>query len=147
MTRGAKFLTAGLIASLVLNILTLTLVAGLDPPTNTTINRTIVGQPGPQGPMGFSGLQGMPGIGMVGERGQPGLSIIGPKGETGAKGEQGEKGDTGPAGEQGIQGEQGNDGRTTEIRKNPVNGNIERRYVGEVFWTVLLKKCEYQGTC
>lgn len=112
-------------------------------PVNRTVTSTqiVQGQPGPIGRMGFSGKDG--------------LSIVGPQGPSGdtvVNTIQGPQGPPGPAGESiigppGPEGGKGADARNLELRKNPVNGNIEQRYTGEFSWKVLLKQCEYQGTC
>lgn len=57
------------------------------------------------------------------------------------------KGDPGVKGDQGPQGLAGKDGREIELRKNLLTGDLEWRYVGDDFWTVLFRKCDFMETC
>jgi hypothetical protein len=41
----------------------------------------------------------------------------------------------------------GTNGKTPQIQKNSITGNLEWRLTGEVFWKPLYKKCEIQNNC
>lgn len=86
---------------------------------------------------GVNGADGLPGASIIGPPGPAGTTVVGPKGESGAKGEDGQ------AGQDAI----GEPGREVEMRSNPLNGDIEWRYVGDDSWQLLMKKCELSGTC
>lgn len=80
-----------------------------------------------------------------GKNGANGTS--GTNGANGSNGTSGLAGANGVDGKDGKDGEQGAPGREVELRVNPKNGNLEWRYVGELSWTRLLKKCDIQGNC
>lgn len=63
--------------------------------------------------------------------GEGGIAII-PKPKDGKDGQNGADGFSPPA---------------LQIRKNTATGDIEQKNTGDTIWTVLLKKCDYQGTC
>lgn len=93
----------------VVDLTTVTPVAGTPSPGVTKGAKGDRGEPGPQGERGERGLQG--------ERGEPGPQGIqgepGPRGATGEPGPQGiqgERGDKGDTGERGTQGERGEQG-------------------------------------
>lgn len=73
--------------------------------------------------------------------------LNGINGSNGKDGLSGTNGVSGNNGTNGKDGEQGIPGREIELRVNPKNGNLEWRYVGELSWIRLLKKCEIQSTC
>lgn len=107
------------------------------------------GQPGPQGLTGLTGemgYRGLPGIpGLQGPKGD--ISVVTVTGPQGPAGVQGEPGPQGEPGTQGEPGEPGQSGREIELRTNPINGNLEWRYDGDLSWHVLMKACQITKTC
>lgn len=84
----------------VVDLTTVTPVAGTPSPGVTKGDKGDRGEQGPQGERGERGLQG--------ERGEPGPQGI--QGEPGPRGATGEQGEVGPQGPKGIQGERGEQG-------------------------------------
>lgn len=81
--------------------------------------------PGPHGKDGNDGSSGVPGS----------TGLIGPQGEPGTPGEPGPQGDAGAPGLQ------------TELRTDPLNGDLEWRYVGDDDWQILMPFCSIVNTC
>lgn len=93
----------------VVDLTTVTPVAGTLPPGIVKGDKGDRGEPGPKGERGERGLQGEQGaVGLQGVQGEPGpRGDTGEPGPQGIQGEQGAKGDTGERGLQGERGEQG----------------------------------------
>ena len=59
----------------------------------------------------------------------------------GKDGLPGKDGANGVDGEKGNQGEPGSPGLEVELRTNPLNSNLEWRYIGDDSWQILLNTC------
>lgn len=100
-----------------------------------------------------------------GVRGQDGVSAAGSDGSDGKGGQDGTSGksayqtwlDQGNVGTEqdfllALKGAPGQDaigapGREIELQSNPLNGNLEWRYIGDDSWQLLLNKCKITDTC
>lgn len=114
--------------------------------TSNNIVAGPAGSTGPQGPMGPQGEIGpagqtvvvtppaqveVPAVERVPIQPSPEV-IVGPQGAQG---------------EQGIQGPPGQDGREIELQRNDQTGDLEWRYIGDDFWSLLFKRCELLENC
>lgn len=112
--------------------------------TNLRVPPTQVINPTPiKGQDGVEGMQGLNGI--SGEKGAKGDAGV--KGDTGATGATGAVGEPGIQGDQGIQGEPAAPARETELRTNPLNNNLEWKYVDDTSWHLLIKQCQITDSC
>lgn len=84
-------------------------------------------------------------ISVVGEQGAPGPkgdTVVGPRGDT-VIGPQGPAGVDG----KGERGDPGIPGREIELSRDPLSGDLQWRYTGDDFWTVLVEGCELKNEC